>query len=377
MLSRHTRQAVHIELLFLILGVCPVIGSDDAAQATSLYAYQQQERSGCPAVDRVNRMRRTYTGNDRALITRMLVALWKGAVMNAYLDPADANAITSSCALQGTVAVVAFASNALLCRVALYSDSIDAATFSDIRLLAGGATLLAVTKLRPGHARLSSPDWVSAIALGVFVSLFSLSYMSLGVSTGALVLFGTVQLTIFGACLLKGQRFHCVALIGYLLATVGLLFLTVPGVGVPGFSGLLMMVGAGVAWGLYTLRGMRVASPLSATTGNFLRATPVCIVLGWILHSHAHANVAGVALAVASGAVTSAIGFVVWGAAIRRLTAMSAATVQLLVPPVAAFGGVLFLQEPVSARLVLSSVAVLAGIWLTASVGARHTRKAR
>ncbi|MEX3896861.1 DMT family transporter [Paraburkholderia sp. BR10954] len=307
----------------------------------------------------------------------MFAVLRKGTVMNAYLDPADASAITPSCALQGAAAIAAFASNALLCRVALFSNSIDAATFSDIRLLAGGATLLAVTKLRPERARQSSADWVSATALGTFMILFSLSYLSLGVSTGALVLFGTVQLTILTSCLLKGERFHRVALIGYLVAIAGLLGLTAPGAGVPGLSGLLMMVGAGAAWGLYTLRGKRVASPLSATTGNFLRATPICIVLGLILHAPAHASAAGVALAVASGAVTSAIGFVVWSSTIRRLTAMSAAAIQLLVPPVAALGGVLFLHEPMSTRLTFSFVAVLVGISLTASAGARRNGKAR
>ncbi|MGT2452325.1 DMT family transporter [Cupriavidus basilensis] len=299
--------------------------------------------------------------------------------MNAYLAPADASAITPTCALQGAIAIAAFASNALLCRVALFNYCIDAATFSDIRLLAGGATLLVVTKLKPEYAPQPSPDpdWISATALGIFVILFSLSYLSLGVSSGALVLFGTVQLTIFAACLLKGERFHRVALIGYLLAIAGLLYLTTPGVGVPRVSGLLMMVGAGVAWGIYTLRGRRSASPLSATAGNFLRATPICIALGWMLNGDAHASVAGVALAVASGAVTSAIGFVVWGSVIRKLPAMSAAAIQLLVPPVAALGGVLFLQEPVSTRLVVSFVAVLLGIWLAASVGARHRVKAR
>ncbi len=297
--------------------------------------------------------------------------------MNAYLAPADASAITPTCALQGAISIAAFASNALLCRVALFNHSIDPATFSDIRLLAGGAALLVLTKLRPEHAPQSRPDWVSATALGIFVILFSLSYLSLGVSVGALVLFGTVQLTIFIACLLKGERFHRVALIGYFLAIAGLLYLTRPGVGVPRFSDLLMMVGAGVAWGIYTLRGKRAASPLSATTGNFLRATPICIILGLMLHGDAHASVAGVSLAVASGAVTSAVGFVVWGSVIRKLPAMSAATIQLLVPPVAALGGVLFLQEPVSARLVASFIVVLTGIWLATSVGASRSVKAR
>jgi drug/metabolite transporter (DMT)-like permease len=307
----------------------------------------------------------------------MLAVLRKETAMSACLNPSDASAITPSCALQGVVAIAAFAANSLLCRVALLSNSIDAATFSDIRLLAAAATLLVVTKLRPEGARQSSPDWVSATALGAFTILFSLSYLSIGVSTGALVLCGTVQLTILIACLLKGERIHSVALAGYLLAIAGLLYLTAPGAGVPGLSGLLMMIGAGAAWGLYTLRAKRVASPLSATTGNFLRATPICIVLGLILHGPAHASAAGVALAVASGAVTSAIGFVVWNSTIRRLPAMSVAAFQLLVPPVAAFGGVLFLHEPVSTRLAFSFVAVLVGFSLTASAGARHHGNAR
>ncbi|MEM5389700.1 DMT family transporter [Paraburkholderia phymatum] len=296
---------------------------------------------------------------------------------NAYLNSADVSAITPSCAVQGAVAIAAFASNSLLCRVALFSHSIDAATFSDIRLVAGSVTLLIVTKLRPGRVGQSSPDWISASALGTFMILFSLSYLSLGVSTGAIVLFGAVQLTILIACLLKGERFHRVTLVGYLLAVAGVLCLSAPGVGVPGFSGLLMMVGAGAAWGLYTLRCRRMANPLSATTGNFLRATPICIVLGLILHGHAHASATGVALAVASGAVTSAFGFVVWSSAIRKLPAMATAAFQLLVPPVAALGGVVFLHESVNSRLTFSFVAVLVGLSLAASAGARHNGKAQ
>lgn len=294
---------------------------------------------------------------------------------NAVRDPSSVSAITPFCAAQCLIAIVAFASNALLCRVALSGDSIDAATFSDIRLLAGGAALLVVGRLRPQSALPPCSDWVSAAALGVFVILFSFSYVSLAVSTGALVFSGTVQLALFIASILTGERFHRLALAGYLLAIIGLLWLIIPGVAVTGLAGLPTMVGAGVAWAVYTLRGRRVASALSATTGNFVRAAPIGVVLGLSLHDHVHASVTGIMLAVVSGSLTSAIGFVVWCSTIRKLTAMCAAAVQLLVPPVAALGGVLFLHENASTRLVLSSIAIIIGIALTVSVSKSPCRR--
>lgn len=302
--------------------------------------------------------------------------------MNTYPKPSNASAVTPFFAAQGAIiAIVAFASNSLLCRVALLHDNIDAAAFSNIRLLAGGVTLLVVSKLRPNGASPSRPDWISATALGVFVVLFSFSYVSLPVSTGALVFSGTVQLALFVAATLAGERFHRVALAGYLLAIVGLLWLIVPGVAVTGVSDVLMMMGAGIAWTVYTLRGMRVASPLAATTGNFIRAMPICIVLGLLLHTQAqasaHASATGITLAVLSGSLTSAIGFVVWCSTIRRMPAICVAAVQLLVPPVAALGGVLFLYEQVSTRLVLSSITILIGIALTVSVSSRDKRQMR
>lgn len=300
--------------------------------------------------------------------------------MKTCPDPSNASTVTPFFAAQGVIiAIVAFASNSLLCRVALLDDNIDAAAFSDIRLLAGGATLLVVSKLRSKGASPSHPDWISASALGVFVVLFSFSYVSLAISTGSLVFSGTVQLALFVAAILAGERFHRVALAGYLLGIAGLLWLIVPGVAVTGFSHVLMMVGAGVAWAIYTLRGMRVASPLSSTTGNFIRATPICMVLGLLLHAQmqasTHASATGITLAVLSGSLTSAIGFVVWCSTIHRLPAICVGAVQLLVPPVAALGGVLFLYEQVSTRLVLSSITILIGIALTVSVSSRGRRQ--
>lgn len=295
--------------------------------------------------------------------------------------PAGANAATLFCVAQGAIAITAFASNSLMCRVALLGDSIDAATFSDIRLLTGATALFAVSWLMPKSAPPSRPDWVSATTLGVFVVLFSFAYVSLTVSTGALVFFGTVQLTLLIASLLAGERVHHAAFAGYLLAVVGLLWLIAPGAAATGLSSLLVMVGAGVTWAFYTLRGMRATNPLSTTTGNFMRAAPICIVLGLVLpvHAHAsvHASVTGVILAMVSGGLTSGIGFAVWCSVTRRLTAMGAAAVQLLVPPLAAIGGVLFLHEHVSASLVLSSIAILVGIALTISVNSREKRQPR
>ncbi len=302
--------------------------------------------------------------------------------MNTSPAPANVGPITLFCAAQAGLAIVAFASNALLCRVALLSGSIDAATFSNVRLLAGGVTLLVVIMLKLQSPPLSRPDWVAGAALGVFVVLFSFAYVSLSVSTGALVFSGTVQLTLFVAALVAGERVHRVALSGYLLALVGILWLVVPGVAGAGFSGSLMMIGAGIAWACYTFRGMRVACPLSATTGNFILAAPVGLVLGLVLHTYSgvsvHASATGVAFAVVSGSLASAIGFVVWYSAVRRLTGICVAAIQLLVPPVAALGGVLFLHEHVNTRLVLSSATILFGIALTISVssGGKRLRRA-
>lgn len=269
-------------------------------------------------------------------------------------------------------AMLAFAANSLLCRLALQQPPvIDPASFGSIRLLSGAITLGLIVRMQKGHGAAGRPDWLAAAMLFAYVGCFSFAYLTLSAGTGALILFGAVQVTMIGAGLRAGESFRPVAWAGLLLAVGGLVYLVSPGLSAPPLVGALLMAAAGVAWGAYSLRGRGVADPLLATARNFLRATPFAIGLSLLTVANAHASPAGVALAVASGALTSGIGYVVWYAALTGLTAMRAATVQLSVPPIAAFGGALLLAEPITPRLALASAAILGGIALV--LGSRAT----
>ena len=260
------------------------------------------------------------------------------------------------------VAMLAFAANSLLCRLALQQRGIDPASFGSIRLVSGALTLALIVRLRAKPAPAARADWLAAAMLFAYVAFFSFAYLSLSAGTGALILFGAVQLTMFSAGLRAGEMFGPLAWSGFVLAVGGLVYLVSPGLAAPPPLGAALMAVAGVAWGVYSLRGRGVADPLAATGRNFVRAAPMALVLSVVLASQAHADRAGVALAIASGAITSGLGYVLWYAALPRLTAMRAATVQLSVPPIAALGGVLFLAEPITLRLALASLAILGGI---------------
>lgn len=198
--------------------------------------------------------------------------------------------------------------------------------------------------------------------LFAYVAFFSFAYLTLSAGTGALILFGAVQLTMLGAGLRAGERFEPLGWLGFALALGGLVYLMSPGVTAPTPLGAALMTAAGVAWGVYSLRGRGLANPLAATAGNFLRAAPMALAVSVLLYSRAHASPAGIGLALASGAVTSGIGYVIWYAALKGLSAIRAAAVQLSVPPIAAFGAVLFLAEPLTPRLATASAAILGGI---------------
>jgi len=260
--------------------------------------------------------------------------------------------------------MLAFAANSLLCRHALGHESIDPSSFASIRLLAGAIFLGLIVRLTSNRYALGSGNWISAVMLFLYVAFFSLAYLTLSAGTGALILFGTVQITMFGAGLRAGERFRPLAWIGFACAIAGFVYLLAPGAAAPPLSGAILMSIAGVAWGIYSLRGRQNLDPLAATAGNFIRAVPFALVLSMALASSAHADGVGIALAFTSGAVTSGIGYVVWYAALGSLSSLRAATVQLSVPPIAAFGGVMFLSEPVSLRLLAASAAILGGIGL-------------
>ena len=274
-----------------------------------------------------------------------------------------------------TAAMLAFAANSLLCRLALQQGGIDPASFASIRLVSGAITLAAIVRFRtarssPGHA-----DWLAAAMLFAYVALFSFAYLTLPAGTGALILFGAVQLTMFIVGLRSGEMFGAIAWLGLALAVAGLVYLLSPGVAAPPFLGAASMALAGVAWGVYSLRGRGVPDPLAATAGNFARAAPLALVLSLLSVANAYANAAGVVLAIASGALTSGLGYVIWYAALSKLSAMRAATVQLSVPLIAAFGGVAFLSEAITPRLAAASVAILGGIALVLASRQKKPRR--
>jgi len=267
------------------------------------------------------------------------------------------------------LAMLAFASNSLLCRVALRDTSIDAASFTSIRLVSGGIILwLLVSFGRDsinGNGNGSDKgNWPSALALFAYAAGFSFAYLSLTAATGALLLFGAVQVTMIAYALRAGERLQRLQLVGLFTALGGLVALLLPGLSAPPLAGSLLMITAGIAWGIYSLRGKGSGDPSRVSAGNFLRAVPFAVLLSLFLWRSANLDAAGIAYAVASGAVASALGYVIWYTVLPALKATHASVVQLSVPVIAALGGVLLLDESLTLRLVLSSLAILGGIAL-------------
>lgn len=258
--------------------------------------------------------------------------------------------------------MIAFAANSLLCRMALGSGAIDAASFTTLRLAAGALTLWLMVSAMVGAEPRREGDWLAALMLFVYAVAFSFAYLSLSAGTGALILFGAVQLTMMSAGLRHGETFTPVSWIGFGLAILGLVYLVSPGLAAPAPVGAGLMAAAGVAWGFYSLRGRAVAAPLVATAGNFARGLPFALLVSAAFIGKVHATWMGVLLALVSGAVASGVGYVIWYAALRGLTATRAATVQLSVPVIAAFGGAAFLSERISMRLLIASAAILGGV---------------
>lgn len=261
------------------------------------------------------------------------------------------------------VSMLAFAGNSLLCRLALKSGSIDAASFTTLRLVSGAVTLAAIVHLRNGAGRIAG-DWLSALSLFVYAAAFSFAYVALPAGVGALLLFGAVQVTMIGYGLLRGEQLRPLQSLGLAMACGGLVALLMPGARAPALPASLLMLLAGAAWGAYTLHGRRAGPPLPVTAGNFLRAAALALIMSAGLWQHVHLDVAGVGYAITSGAVTSGIGYVIWYAALPRLRATQASAVQLTVPVIAALGAVPFLGESLTLRLVLTSIVVLGGVGL-------------
>ncbi|MBI3094988.1 MAG: DMT family transporter [Rhodocyclales bacterium] len=261
------------------------------------------------------------------------------------------------------LAMVAFAGNSLLCRLALRDTTIDAASFTAIRLGSGAVMLWLVVRVR-GGAYTGAGSWRSALALFAYAAGFSFAYLSLPAASGALLLFGAVQATMIGHGLWAGERLRRMQLAGLALALAGLVGLLLPGLSAPPLQGSLLMLGAGVAWGVYSLRGRGAGDATQVTAGNFLRAVPIAAALSLLMIGDVSLDRAGIAYAVASGALASGLGYAIWYTALPGLKATKAATVQLSVPVIAALGGVAFLGEAITLRLMLASVAILGGIAL-------------
>jgi len=259
--------------------------------------------------------------------------------------------------------MIAFASNSLLCRAALKQTGIDAATFTFVRIFSGAAALWFIIKMRR-TAWKNAGNWFSAAALFIYAAAFSFAYNTLSAGMGALLLFGAVQATMILWGLRKGERLHAIQLIGLSVAVTGLVVLLLPGLSAPPLSGSILMLGAGVAWGIYSLCGKREKNPASATAGNFLRAVPFAVAVSLIMLPWARLDRTGIGYAVISGAITSGLGYVIWYSALPGLKAAGAATVQLSVPVLAATGGILLLGEPITLRYLFASIAILGGIAL-------------
>jgi drug/metabolite transporter (DMT)-like permease len=260
-----------------------------------------------------------------------------------------------------TLAMSAFAGNSLLCRLALRQTNIDAASFTTVRLVSGALFLWWLLRRRSSAAR---GDNVSALALWVYAAAFSFAYLGLTAATGALILFGTVQVTMIGTALVRGERLSPRQGAGALLAIAGLAALLLPGVAAPPWFNGLLMIGAGVAWGVYSLRGKGVADPLAATAGNFMRSVVPALLLSLLTLPQLSLDGPGVLYAVASGALASGAGYAVWYSVLPRLSATQAASVQLCVPVLAALAGVALLGEALTTRLVLCAAVVLTGVAL-------------
>lgn len=259
------------------------------------------------------------------------------------------------------VAMLAFAGNSLLCRLALKHAGIDPASFTSVRILAGAGVLF----LLAGRPRRPAGSWGSAFALFTYATAFSFAYVNLEAGTGALLLFGAVQLTMIGHGFWRGERLRATQWFGLALGMGGLAALLLPGASAPPsvLSSLLMLT-AGVAWGIYSLRGPGHSKPLEATAGNFLRAVPFAVLLSACFWPAAWPGLAGLALAAASGAIASGVGYAIWYAALPGLHSSQAAAAQLSVPVIAAFGGAALLGEAVTAHQAWASAAVLGGVAL-------------
>ncbi|MEO7538493.1 MAG: DMT family transporter [Pyrinomonadaceae bacterium] len=263
-------------------------------------------------------------------------------------------------------ALTAFAFNSILCRLALRGDEIDAASFTAVRLVSGAIMLIVISFIVTKGRRIASDgSWLSAGLLFGYAVCFSFAYLGLSAGTGALILFGSVQLTVIVNALAGGERPKILEWLGLLTAIAGLVYLVFPGLASPPLYSSALMAAAGMAWGMYTVRGRSAGGPLRNTTGNFVRTIPFAAVVAIVFLSQTHLSNRGVMLAVLSGSIASGIGYTIWYMALKYHTSTRAAVLQLVVPVITAVGGILILGEAATLRLGLAAALILGGIMLS------------
>lgn len=267
-----------------------------------------------------------------------------------------------------TLAMMAFAANSLLCRLALKHAQIDAASFTSIRILSGAAALCLIMRFQ-GKTRSAGGSWISAFALFSYAAAFSFAYVSLTAGAGALLLFGAVQTTMIFYGLRSGERLNRRQGAGLVMAVFGLVAFMLPGISTPPLIGTALMLIAGGAWGIYSLLGKSSSNPLQMTAGNFLRAVPFATGLSLMLIPKMQMNETGIMLAILSGAIASGVGYAIWYQVIRETRTTSAAIMQLSVPVIAAIGGMVLLGETITLHLFISSMAILGGIAMAIKKG--------
>lgn len=263
------------------------------------------------------------------------------------------------------IALIAFAGNSLLCRAALAITTIDAATFTSIRLISGALALWMLVKLKQKKAKIQTTNesnWSSAFALFAYAFFFSFAYRHLSAAAGALILFSAVQITMISTGIWRGERLNAFQLLGFCISFVGLVGLLLPGISTPPLAYALLMVCAGIAWGIYSLKGKNVTQPLNATAYNFIKTVPLTLLANMILFNQLSLDIQGATYAVASGAIASGVGYAIWYSVLPNLKATSAASLQLSVPVFAAMGGIIFLNETLTLRLTIAAALILAGI---------------
>lgn len=259
--------------------------------------------------------------------------------------------------------LLAFAGNSILCRLALRATSIDPATFTSVRLLSGALVLWVLVSTFRRNVR-GQGNWGSALALLAYAAALSYAYIDLPTGLGALLLFAAVQVTMIGHALTHGERLQVVQWLGFGLAIAGLVGLLLPGLTAPPLIGSTLMLASGVAWGVYSLRGKGAGDPTRVTAGNFMRAVPIALLLSLLTLGQMQWDATGVLYAVISGGITSGLGYSLWYMVLPHLRSTTAASLQLSVPVIASLGGVLFVGEALTLRLVLAAIAILGGIAL-------------